>query len=258
MSRFDVAARLNAVVLDLDGVITATRHLHIQAWTRAFNEYLAELQSGSSTIDERFRPFDPITDYANYVDGRTRNDGVRTFLAARHLTMQEGSERDSVDMRTIHGLSSKKDTYFCSLLDEKGPHVYKDALEALVVWRERGIALAVVSSSRNCSRVLERAGIAYYFRVVIDGNLGKRLGLRGKPDPSYFLEAARRLGLEPGLAMMVEDAVAGVEAGKRGGFGIVIGMDRDGQNAAALLAHGADRVVSQLTEVVDIPKKRAA
>jgi beta-phosphoglucomutase family hydrolase len=230
--------RFSAILLDLDGVITATRHLHVQAWTRAFNEFLAS---------QGKRPFDPVSDYERYVDGKPRDDGIRTFLASRGIMLGA----------PVRDLGKKKTDYYLELLEKQGPHVFSDAIEALNRWREQGIPLAVVSSSRNCAQVLRQAGIADRFEVRVDGVVGRRLGLRGKPEPDYFLEASRRLCVEPSQSLMVEDAISGVEAGRRGGFGAVIGMDRSGQNSKLLLEHGADRVVSSLMALIE-PTTRAA
>ncbi len=250
--------RYSAVVLDLDGVITATRHLHVQAWKRAFDEYLAKLRTENKENDDRFRPFDPGVDYTNYVDGKPRDDGIRSFLTSRGITMEEGKESDTEAANTIHGLGVTKNKYYLNLLEREGPHVFNDSVEAISFWRNHDVPIAVVSSSRSCAQVLRKAGIEDFFRVRVDGIVGMEIGLKGKPNPDYFLEAVKRLGVEPLHALMVEDAVAGVEAGRRGGFGAVIGMDRSGQNAKLLLEHGADRVVSSLKELLDIGREFAA
>lgn len=222
----------SAVVLDLDGVITTTRDLHVEAWKKTFDEFLTQ---GAS-----LRSFDPLTDYVNYVDGKPREDGIRSFLASRGISASE---------KLIRNLGVRKNKNYLDLIEKKGVHVFKDALAALKAWKRKGIPLAVVSSSRNCLQILRKAGIESFFEVRVDGVIGKRLRLRGKPNPDYFLEAAKRLKVDPAHAFMVEDSVAGVEAGRRGRFGSVIGIDRVGKNAKALLEHGADQVVFSLTVI---------
>jgi trehalose 6-phosphate phosphatase len=253
----NISFRCTAVILDLDGVITDTRHLHDRAWIQMFDEFLAKRRKESPSFDNSLRPFDPIEDYARYVDGRSRIDGIRSFLVSRRIVLPEGRESDSVETDSLWGLGNKKNGYYRELLEMDGPNVFIDSVEAIKAWRAQGIPVAVVSSSRNCEWVLQKAGIEGYFSVRVDGVVGAGLGLRGKPDPAYFLEAAHRLGVVSSDALIVEDAVAGVEAGKRGGFGLVVGMDRSGKNADELTAHGADLVVHSLLDL-DVTKKRPA
>lgn len=244
--------RLEAVVLDLDGVITQTEAVHARAWKATFDAFLRR-RTGEGSLD----PFDLEHDYKAYVDGRPRYDGVRTFLSARQLQVEEGAAEDEPGTPTVYGLGNEKHQRFLRLLEAEGVEVYPDAVEQLRRWRAKGIPTAVVSSSRNCVPVLRAAGVEDCFDVKVDGNDRELLRLRGKPAPDMFLEATRQLGVEPARSMMVEDAVVGVEAGRAAGFGRVIGVSRtDGEQARALAAHGADRVVRSLRELDAEPELR--
>jgi beta-phosphoglucomutase family hydrolase len=231
-------AALEAAILDLDGVVTDTAAVHAAAWKRLFDEFLGAPGAGG---DGAARPFSH-EDYLRYVDGRAREDGVRAFLASRGL--EPGAA-------TVAALAARKDGDFSARLRAGGV----EAIGPSVAWvhglRRRGVPTAVVSASRNARAVLAAAGLEDLFDVRLDGVEAARLGLAGKPDPAMFLEAARRLGVAPARAAVVEDALAGVEAGRRGGFGLVVGLDGAGGRAAALLAAGADRVVGALTELDD-------
>src|SRR5215211_3355831 len=219
--------RLEAVVFDTDGVLTDTASVHAAAWKRLFDEYL------------RLRATR---------DGRPRYDGVAGFLASRGIELPWGDPDDPPDRETVCGLGNAKDGYFVAHLREHGAEPFPTSVAFVRGLRERGLRTAVVSASRNMVAVLESAGLRELFDAEVDGVEAARLGLPGKPDPALFLEAARRLGVTPDRAAVVEDALAGVEAGRRGRFAAVVGVDRGGQ-AAALAERGADVVVADLGEL---------
>jgi alpha,alpha-trehalase len=235
-------ARFHAFLFDLDGVITRTAALHATAWKRLFDEYLA------AHVGATFVPFDIETDYRRYVDGKPRNAGVRSFLAARGIELPAGTPSDSADQDTVHGLGKRKNRYFLALLDRQGVRVYESAVTVLREARSRDARTAVVSSSRNCAAILRAARLSALFDVRVDGIELERLGLPGKPAPDMFLEAARRLAIAPDRGVLFEDATAGVEAGRRGGFGLVVGVSA-GEHASALRASGADVVVADLRDI---------
>jgi beta-phosphoglucomutase family hydrolase len=234
----------DAAFFDMDGVLTDTARLHIYAWKRLFDDFLRR-QAGAS--GEALAPFDTRTDYLAYVDGRPREDGVRLFLASRGIKLPEGAESDPEDAQTVDALSRRKDVMFLQAL-QAGVDPLPGAEELLRNLRRLGVGTAVVSSSRNCAAVLEAAGLAPHVDVRMDGLDAIKLGLPGKPAPDLFLEAARRLNASPARGILFEDALAGVQAGRRGGFGQVVGVDL-GDHAAALLSHGADVVIRDLSEV---------
>jgi trehalose 6-phosphate phosphatase len=246
--------RFDAVLFDLDGVVTRTAKVHARAWKRAFDDFLRDRAAHQ---DASFVPFDEGSDYRSHVDGKPRYDGVRSFLRARGITLPEGQPDDPPDRVTICGLGNRKDELFLELVRRDGVEVYEDAVRRIDEWRAAGLRTAVVSSSRNCAEVLRAAGLADRFEVRVDGVVVDTLGLQGKPAPDMFLEAARRLRTEPARAAVIEDAEAGVEAGRRGGFGIVVGVDR-GRSGEALLRHGADVVVRSLLEIDLAVPARAA
>jgi alpha,alpha-trehalase len=232
---------MRAAILDLDGVITQTAHLHAQAWKQMFDVFL---QARNERTGEDHAPFDAEADYDEYVDGKLRYDGVRSFLESRGIALPEGNPSDPPDAETICGLGNRKNEIFHALLDERGVEVYDDTVEQLRRWRERGVPTAVISSSRNCEAVLDAAGLHHLFDVTVSGVDSERLGLRGKPAPDIFIEAAQRLDVEPHKVMVFEDARAGVKAARTGGFGLVVGVDREDEGD--LSAHGADVVVQDL------------
>lgn len=250
----------DAAIFDLDGVVTKTARLHAQAWKQTFDEFLRQRAGdagesagspGSSGRSEPFEPFEPFsidTDYAEYVDGRTRADGVRCFLASRGIELPEGDAHDPATAMTVAGLGNRKNQLFHELLQEGGVSVYEPAVRLVRALRQRGVRVAVATSSRNGKTVLAAAGLADLFDVRIDGELAAALGLAGKPSPDTFLESARRLGVEPRSAVLCEDALAGVQAGRRGGFGLVVGVDRKRQGGA-LRESGADVIVSSFEDV---------
>jgi beta-phosphoglucomutase family hydrolase len=235
---------IEAVIFDTDGVVTDTASVHGTAWARMFDAYLRER---AERLGEPFRPFEPA-DYLSYVDGRPRFDGVANFLASRGIDLPFGDPSDPPDLETVCGLGNRKNDYFLERLRAGDARPFATTAALIRELRAGGVPTAVVSSSRNMRAVLAAAGLSDLFDVAVDGTDSARLGLPGKPDPALFLEAARRLGIEPGRAAVVEDALAGVEAGRRGGFGLVVGVDRGGQ-AAALAEHGADLVVADLGEL---------
>ena len=228
-------ARYDAAIFDLDGVVTDTASMHAAAWRRLFDDYLA---SRPDRAGENRLPFTD-EDYRRYVDGRSRYDGVRVFLASRRITE---------DPPAVQALGDRKDEYFRESVKQHGVRVFDGTVVLLRSLRAAGIRVAIISASRNCVEVLKAASLDDMFEVRVDGVVAGELGLPGKPDPAVFLEAARRLQVTPNRAVVVEDALAGVAAGRRGGFGLVIGVDRTG-HPDELRAAGADLVVQDLAEV---------
>ncbi len=237
--------RFDAMVFDLDGVITRTAKVHAAAWKRMFDDYLAKHVAPG----EPYQPFDIESDYLNYVDGKPRYDGVRSFLDARGLELPAGEPQDGPDKQeTISGLGNRKDRFFMETLRSDGVEVYTSTIDLIRVLREAGKRIAVVSSSRNCQAVLEAAGITALFDARVDGRDLQQLDVPGKPAPDMFLEACRRLNSEPQRTIGVEDAMVGVQAAKAAGYGCVIGVNR-GDVADGLSEHGADLVVRDLAEI---------
>lgn len=235
----------DAVLFDLDGVLTRTARVHATAWKRLFDEFL---EQRAAVTGEASAPFDIATDYPRYVDGKPRYDGVAAFLSSRGIELPPGAPDDGPEVQSVRALGNRKDVYFLEHLERHGVEPYEAALALVRELRAQGIKTAVVSSSRNCAAVLEAAGIAGLFDARVDGTDVTRFAFMGKPAPDVFLEAARRLGVEPSRAVIVEDASAGVAAGHAGRFGCVIGVDRGGQTQA-LRAAGADVVVSDLGQI---------
>jgi beta-phosphoglucomutase family hydrolase len=236
------AARFGAVVFDLDGVLTDTARLHQMAWKRTFDEALGAMEG---PIDRR--PFDG-EDYRRYVDGRARVDGVEAFLDSRGSRLPRGLADDVPGATTAWALANRKNEHFLVALATDGVRAFPSSVTLVGRLRAAGLVTAVVTASQNRAEVLAAARIDDLFDVHVDGLDAAALGLAGKPDPAMFLEAARRLGVGPVNAVVVEDALAGVTAGARGGFGLVIGVDRTG-DPRSLAAAGADLVVSDLSEV---------
>jgi trehalose 6-phosphate phosphatase len=244
--------RFPAAIFDLDGVVTRTARLHAAAWKRLFDEYL---RARSERTGEPFVPFDAHGDYLSYVDGKPRYEGVKDFLEARGITLPFGDESDGPEKETICGLGNGKNGYFEELLDRDGVEVFDSTVRLIRSLREHGVRVGMVTSSKHGRDIIRRAGIQDLFDVTIDGNDAAARRLAGKPRPDLFVETARLLGFAPSCTMVFEDAVSGVQAGRAGAFGRVIGVDR-GQNRLALEAAGADCVVSDLSELtVDALKK---
>ncbi|MFL6073714.1 MAG: HAD family hydrolase [Mycobacteriales bacterium] len=236
-----------ACLFDLDGVLTPTARVHEAAWKEMFDAYLRER---ADRTGEPFVPFDPRADYDRYVDGRPRADGVRAFLASRGITLPDGGPDDPPDAETVNGLGNRKNESLLRKLREEGIEPYPGSVAYLKAVRDAGLATAVVSASANCQEVVDAAGLAGYLDVRVDGVVAAQEKLRGKPAPDTFLAAAKKLGVPADRAAVFEDALAGVEAGRAGDFGYVIGVDRVG-HADALREHGADTAVTDLAELLD-------
>jgi alpha,alpha-trehalase len=237
--------RFDAVIFDLDGVVTRTARVHAAAWKRLFDDYLHQraLREGTTPV-----PFDAADDYLRYVDGKPRYDGVASFLASRGIALPRGTSADAPEAETVCGLGNRKNQWFTAELRERGVEPYDSTLELIRKLRARGFGTAIISSSKNCAVVLEAVGATALFDAAIDGVESARIGIKGKPAPDIFLEAARRLGVQPARAVVVEDAISGVQAGRDGGFGLVIGVNRRG-DPARLAEQGASVVVADLAEV---------
>jgi trehalose-phosphatase len=235
-----------AVILDLDGVITQTARLHARAWQCMFNGYLQQHSAPGQKSPELF---DINADYRTYVDGKPRYDGVRSFLASRDIHLPQGTPDAPPGQETICGLGNRKNEIFLELIEAEGVDIYPDTVEKIHQWRSQGLKTAVVSSSRNCKAILENAELLHLFDTKVDGVDSARLALKGKPAADIFVKAAEQLGVEPPQAIAIEDAIAGVKAARAGNFGLVVGVDRQGSQREALLSHGADRVVTTLQEL---------
>jgi beta-phosphoglucomutase family hydrolase len=238
--------QVTAFLFDLDGVLTQTAVVHDAAWAQVFDDFLRSRASETGTA---FVPFDRDEDYNLYVDGRPRADGVRTFLASRGITLPDGSPDDPPTALTVHGLGNRKNVVLLDVIHREGVQAYEGSVRYLHAARDAGLRRAVVSASANCADVLRAAGLTDLLEVRVDGVVAAAEGLRGKPEPDTFLAAARRLGVEPERAAVFEDAVAGVQAGRAGGFGAVVGVDRV-DHADELRAGGASIVVKDLSELL--------
>jgi beta-phosphoglucomutase family hydrolase len=234
-------------LFDMDGVLTRTATVHAAAWKSAFDDFL---RRWADRTGDPFVPFDAAADYDRYVDGKERLDGTRSFLAARGITLPEGSPDDPPDALTVHGLSNRKNALVQAIMDREGVEVFPGSVAYVRAARDAGLRRAVVSSSANASKVLSAAGIADLFEARIDGVVARRRHLAGKPAPDMYLAGAETLGLKPSEAAVFEDALAGVAAGRAGKFAFVVGVDRAGQ-AEALREHGADIVVEDLAELLE-------
>jgi beta-phosphoglucomutase family hydrolase len=239
-------AHISACLFDLDGVLTQTAKVHAAAWKQMFDAFLSER---SAREGREFSPFDLATDYPQHVDGKLRQDGVRSFLESRGIRLEEGSQDDPPSAETVYGLGKRKNDLFLEVLRRDGVDVYEGSVQFVKAARDCGLRRAVVSASTNCREVLEAAGIADLFEVRVDGLVAREKGLRGKPAPDTFLAAARALSVEPANAAVFEDAIAGVEAGRAGSFGLVVGVDRHGK-ADKLRGHGADLVITDLAQLL--------
>jgi beta-phosphoglucomutase family hydrolase len=233
-----------ACLFDLDGVLTQTAEVHARAWKESFDGFLRERDGPG------FAPFDARADYDAYVDGKPREDGVRSFLASRGITLPEGQDDDPPDAATVHGVGNRKNALLLELIRRDGVKPYEGSVRYVEAVRDAGLRRAVVSSSANCRDVLRSADLLGLFDAVVDGTEARRQHLRGKPAPDMFLAGARAVGVDPAHGVVFEDALAGVEAGRAGNFARVVGVDRVGQ-AEALREHGADIVVRDLAELLD-------
>jgi beta-phosphoglucomutase family hydrolase len=231
---------ITACLFDLDGVLTPTALIHAQAWKRVFDDFL---RVRSVETGEAYKPFDEVHDYDEYVDGKPRADGVRSFLESRRITLPEAS---------VDEVAERKDRLFLQLIQSRGVEPYPGSLTYLRAVRDARLKTAVVSSSKHCTDVLQAAGMHGLLDTQVDGNVAQARRLNGKPAPDTYLEAARMLGVEAAQAAVFEDALAGVAAGRAGSFGFVVGVDRAGQ-AEALREHGADVVVADLADLLARP-----
>jgi alpha,alpha-trehalase len=238
-------ADYDAIILDLDGVVTDTAAVHEASWRRLFEGFFQHRRSADG---EALRPFSH-EDYVAHVDGRSRSEAAQAFLASRGIKVSLGIANDPPHRETICGLANRKDAYFVELVAARGLRVFQGTVWLVAQLQRRGIQAAVVSASRHCRMVLAAAGLSALFPVRVDGVDGERLGLAGKPEPGVMLEAARRLGAPPCRTIIVDDAEAGVLAGREGDFGLVIGVDHSGEDGDPLRTHGADVVVSDLREI---------
>ncbi|MQA73070.1 MAG: beta-phosphoglucomutase family hydrolase [Solirubrobacterales bacterium] len=237
---------MTVCLFDLDGVLTQTAKVHAAAWKQMFDSYL---QQRAKRDGEEFRAFEQ-DDYDEYVDGKPRADGVRSFLESRQIKLPEGSEEDPASAETIAGLGNRKNELVLKLIAEQGVEPYEGSVRYVHAVRDAGVPRAVVSSSTNCRAVLAAAGIDDLFDTIIDGVVAEREHLAGKPAPDTYQAGARALGVEPAAAVVFEDAVAGVASGRAGKFGYVVGVDRV-DHAEALREHGADVVVEDLAELLE-------
>jgi beta-phosphoglucomutase family hydrolase len=238
-------AHIGACLFDLDGVLTRTASVHFAAWKRMFDSYLRDRSGRTGAPFVEFG----MEDYLEHVDGRPRADGVRGFLAARGISLPEGTEQDPATAETVRGLGNRKNELVLAVLERDGVEVFEGSRRYLHALRRVGLPAAVVSSSANAEAVLQAAGLTSLVDVVVDGLVALERGLPGKPRPDTFVAAAALLGVEVAAAAVFEDAIAGVAAGRAGDFGFVVGVDRAGQ-AEALAAAGADRVVEDLEELL--------
>jgi beta-phosphoglucomutase family hydrolase len=244
---FGLPDGVTACLFDMDGVVTQTAVVHAAAWKEMFDEFLRKHAQSTGT---EFVPFDSHAEYDAYVDGKPRLDGTRAFLASRGIDLPEGTPDDPPGTPTIYGLSNRKNDLVLAKLAAGGVQVYEGSISYIQAVRAKGISTAIVSSSANTQQVLDSAGIAGLFDVRVDGVIAKERGLHGKPTPDTFLAAAGALNVPPSGAAVFEDALAGVEAGRAGHFGLVVGVDRVGQ-AEELRKHGADIVVQDLAELLN-------
>jgi trehalose 6-phosphate phosphatase len=235
----------DAVIFDMDGVVTNTAKLHARAWKQLFDDYL---RRRSAESQQAFVPFDIKSDYLTYVDGKPRYEGVRSFIAARSIDLPYGDPSDGAGSDTICGLGNAKDEIFEQLLHQHGPEVFETTVALIEQLKAHGVKIGIVTSSKHCQDVLQMAGLDELFAARVDGVSAESLGLRGKPDPDIFLKAAELLGVTADRTVVVEDAVSGIQAGRRGHFALVLGVDR-GHNRNALTANGADLVVNDLSEI---------
>lgn len=245
-------AAYDAWLFDMDGVLTNTASVHAAAWKQTFDEFLTK---EATLRGKTYAPFDAEGDYEKYVDGETRDDGVRNLLAARGITLSEGADDDPSDAHTVNGVGNRKNELFLKALEKDGVEVFDGVVTLVKELRQRGVKVAVVSASENTKSALEAAGIIDLFDAIVDGHVVKDLDLKGKPAPDSYLQGAKVLGVRASSAVVLEDALAGVEAGRAGRFGLVVGVDHHDapglhDYADELRAHGADVVVTSLAELI--------
>src|SRR5688572_9937355 len=247
--------RFDAVLFDLDGVLTSTAAIHAAAWKRMFDQYLRDHAPAAGHADAaRFRPFDIDLDYKRYVDGKPRYEGVRSFLESRGIHLPYGEATDRAGDTTVSALGNRKQLLVQQAIDNGEVEPFEGSVRWVKKLKDDGFKLGVVSSSRNCGPVLRAAKMDHVFETRVDGLTLAELGLPGKPAPDAFLKAAQNLGVSPARTVVVEDAISGVQSGKAGGFGLVLGVDREG-HAEQLRANGADAIVSDLGEMLETPAR---
>jgi beta-phosphoglucomutase family hydrolase len=246
-TRLGLPSSIQACLFDLDGVLTETATLHAKAWQQMFNDFLSDRARSSG---QPFVPFDPVRDYDQYVDGKPREDGTRSFLDSRGIQLPEGTVDDPATAETVHGLGKRKNDILLALMRKQGIKAYPGSVRYLRAVKSAGLRTAVVSSSENCHEALIAAGIAELFDARVDGVVAAERRLAGKPAPDTYIAAAHALGVTPVQAAVFEDALAGVSAGRAGRFGFVVGVDRMGQ-ADELRRHGADVVVTDLDQLME-------
>lgn len=234
--------KIASLIFDLDGVITQTRKTHKKAWRDLFRYYFDHLKPGNND-----QPGMSDNDYRDYVDGKPRYEGVKSFLLSRGIDLPYGDPADEPGTRTICALGNKKNDFFNQIIDKEGVDVYPDAISRIGSWRKQGYKTAIVSSSENCKKIIERAGIASLFDVRVDGEVSAELGLKGKPDPDIFVEAAQRLEAPVVDSVVFEDAISGVQAGQRGYFGLVVGLNRF-DSGVVLMDQGADIIIDDFSQ----------
>jgi beta-phosphoglucomutase family hydrolase len=239
--------KYDAILFDLDGVITNTASLHAACWKQMFDEYL---KKRATQRGEAFRPFDIATDYRLHVDGKPRFDGVRDFLTSRGIKLPEGTPADPPEAETVGGLGNRKNELINDVIEERGAQAYEGSIKFIHQLHNQGYKIGVVSSSQNCGIVLKAAELDHFFDAQVDGHTIEDQHLPGKPAPDTFLIGAGLLGVDPKRTVVIEDAISGVQAGRKGNFGLVIGVARKG-NAEELLHQGAHMVVNDLGELVD-------
>jgi len=238
--------KFDAVLFDMDGVLTATAKVHAASWKRMFDDFL---KKRAAETGDPFIPFDIGTDYKLYVDGKLRDEGVSSFLGSRSIKLPFGDAGDPPDRETVTGLGNRKNELVNRIIETEGVDIYEGSLALVRHLRGKGIKTAVVSASKNCETVLQVTGITDLFDAMVDGNVAARLDLPGKPAPDTFLQAAQMLETDPQRAVVVEDAISGVQAGRAGNFGLVIGVDRHGE-PDSLRNNGADIVVDDLGKLL--------
>ncbi|WP_236587708.1 trehalose-phosphatase [Marivirga aurantiaca] len=238
----NISRNFKAAIIDMDGVITQTARLHAKAWKEMFDDFLSKKEG------DDFQPLRIEKDYKQYIDGIPRFDGVRAFLKSRNIQIPEGSPEDGPEKDTVYGLGMRKNKIFLELLKVEGVEVYEDTLEVIKKWKLENMKLAVISSSRNCKHIIESSGLSDFFDVRVDGEISQEENLNGKPEPDIFLKASDLLGIDASQAIVLEDAISGVKAGKKGNFALVVGVARSGEENELKKA-GADIVVKNLKEL---------